>query len=243
MAVVYYGNYSLTRRGDRFQAHFGLGTLRTRGLRLHKMQRLQITQGMIARVLRRHSLLISKAGHFKQGSAGLSQRFVVPVLTVERLNALREQFALPAPRWKAIHPWYIADYTVIFGSLFALTTGAIILSTGQSWPAAIGWSLLWYPVFVLVLWRRWSQTRYDIQQDWLAVHHGFIGHKEQWLPTGKLQKISIHESPLLKRLGLSHLMVWTTDGPTRIGYLPIETSRALRNRLLAEVTEFQRAWI
>lgn len=242
VAMVYYGNYSLVRHGDRFQAHFGLGTLRTRGLRLHKMQRLQIAQGMIARLLRRYSVLISKAGHFKQGNAGLSQRFIIPVLTGERLRALREQFSLPEPDWKAIHPWYILDHTIIFGSLFALTTGAIILSTGQGWPAVIGWSLLWYPAFVLILWRRWSQTRYAIQNDWLAVHHGFIGHKEQWLPTGKLQKISVHESPLLKRLGLSHLKVWTTDGPTTLGYLPIETAHTLRDRLLADVTEFHRAW-
>ncbi|WP_027329943.1 PH domain-containing protein [Marinimicrobium agarilyticum] len=242
VAMVYYGNYSLARHGERFQAHFGLGTQRTRGLRLPKMQRLQITQGMIARLLRRHSLLISKAGHFQQGNAQLSQRFVVPVLTTERLEALREQFALPKPAWKAIHPWYIVDYTLTFATLFALITGAILLSTGQHWSAAVGWALLWYPAFVLILWRRWSQTRYDIQNDWLAVRHGFIGRKEQWLPTGKLQKIAVHEPPILRKLGLSHLMVWTTDGPTTIGYLPISTARTLRDRLMGDVTEFQRAW-
>lgn len=242
VATVYYGNYSLVRHGDRFQAHFGLGTQRTRGLRLHKMQRLQIAQGMLARLLRRHSMLISKAGHFQQGNAQLSQRFVVPVLTSERLDELRAQFALPRPEWKRIHPWYIVDYTLTFATLFMLTTGAILLSTGQHWLAALGWALLWYPAFVLILWRRWSQTRYDLQNDWLAVRHGFIGRKEQWLPTGKLQKISVHQPPILRKLGLSHLMVWTTDGPTTIGYLPIATAQALRDRLLAEVTEFQRAW-
>ncbi|WP_347329956.1 PH domain-containing protein [Marinimicrobium locisalis] len=242
VAVVYYGNYSLARHGDRFQAHFGLGTHRTRGLRLHKMQRLQITQGMMARLLRRYSVLISKAGHFQQGNAQLSQRFVVPVLTAGGLENLREQFALPRPDWKPIHPWYIAAYTLTFATLLALTTGAILFPTGQHWAAAVGWALLWYPVLGLLLWRRWSQTRYSIQRDWLAVHRGFIGHKEQWLPTGKLQKIAIQEPPIVRHLGLSHLMVWTTDGPTTIGYLPIATARALRERLLAEVTEFEQAW-
>lgn len=239
VAVVYYGNYSLARHGDRFQAHFGLGTHRTRGLRLHKMQRLQITQGMMARLLRRYSVLISKAGHFQQGNAQLSQRFVVPVLTAARLEALREQFALPRPDWNPIHPWYIAAYTLTFVTPLALTTGAILFPMGA---AAMGWALLWYPVFALLLWRRWSQTRYSLQRDWLAVHRGFIGHKEQWLPTGKLQKIAIQEPPIVRHLGLSHLMVWTTDGPTTIGYLPIATARALRERLLAAVAEFEQAW-
>lgn len=241
-ATVYYGNYSLVRHGDRFQAHFGFATQRTRGLRLHKMQRLQITQGVLARLLRRHSLLISKAGHFQQGKAQLSQRFIVPVLTDERLKTLRDQLTLPDPDWRSIHPWYIADYTLTFATLCALATGAIVFSSGQNAWESLGWALLWYPTFALILWRRWSQTRYHIQPDWLAVHHGFIGHKEQWILTGKLQKISVHEPPILRRMGLSHLIVWTTDGPTTIGYLPIETSRSLRDRLLADVTELHGTW-
>lgn len=242
VALVYYWNYSLVRQGDRFQSYFGWGTQRTRSLRLHKMQRLQISQGMIARLLRRHSLLISKAGHFQQGSAQLSQRFVVPVLTKNGLNAMREQFQLPEPQWRPIHPWFVADYSLLFGTLLMAVTAAILMAGHFSWLPALSWALLWYPVVIPLFWRRWSQTRYGFHGSWLAFRQGFIGRKEQWLPTGKLQKISVHEPPILRRLGLSHLMVWTTDGPVTIGYLPIATAKTLRDHLLAEVTEFRQPW-
>lgn len=243
IATIYYWDYRLVRWGDRYQARFGLGTRRTRSMRRQKIQRLQITQGMIARALRRSSLLISKAGHFRQGQAQLSQRFVIPVLTAERLADLRTELGLEPARWQRIHPWYIADHTLTWGSVGALSLflWLLTLSDLNALPA-LAWSLLCYPALLPFYWRLWSQYRYAVTEHWLVLRQGFIGRREQWLPKGKLQKISVLRTPLLRLLGLRILTVWTTDGPVSFSYLPAARAEAIRDHLMAEVTGFQQPW-
>lgn len=243
MATVYYWDYHLVRWGDRYQTRFGLGTRRTRSLRRHKIQRLQITQGVIARALRRSSLLISKAGHFQQGQAPLSQRFLIPVLTDERLAYLCAELGLETARWQRVHPWCLVEHTLIWGSLGALGVfGTLLLIHDLDPLPALAWALLCYPLLLPVFWRRWSQYRYAVTEHWLVLHQGFIGRREQWLPKGKLQKLMVRETPVRRLMGLSCLTAWTTDGPVDFNDIPAGRARVIRDHLLAEITEFRRPW-
>jgi len=57
-----------------------------------------------------------------------------------------------------------------------------------------------------------------------------------------LQKLKLSRPLPLRLLGLTHLTVWSTDGPLTVGYLPAVTAAELHDRLLAEITQYQKPW-
>lgn len=238
LALVYYWDYHLIREGDRFQARSGLGTQRTRSFRVRKLQKVTLAQGMIARALRRYTLAISKAGGSVQGNVNDKQRFIVPVLTEGELRAMRAQLELPTAQWQRVHPLRILDATLRMGTLLAILSAGFLLASNPS----VTWALLAYPVVAAMAWRNWHQYGYDLPEGWLAVRQGFIGHKEQWLPTGKLQKLKLSRPLVLRLLGLAHLTVWSTDGPLVVSYLPEAIAAELHDRLLADITQYQKPW-
>lgn len=242
LALIYYWDYRLVRIGDRFQARSGLGTQRTRGFRLHKLQKVTIKQGMLARLLRRYTLSISKAGAFAQGNAHDKQRFIIPVLTEAGLGRMRAECSLPGAHWTRVHPLYVLATTISLGTFLLLLGGVSLLLSPLGTGSAVGLSLLAYPLVALMAWRHWQQLGYFLEPDWLALRQGFIGHKEQWLPTGKIQKLKLSEPPFLRWLGLAHLTVWSTDGPLLVAYLPKSVATRLRDQLMARVVSYQKAW-
>ncbi len=242
LALIYYWDYHLVRTDGRFQSTFGLGTQRTRGFRLAKLQKITIAQGLVSRLLRRYTLSISKAGSFGKASMGASQRFMVPVLTEQLLSEMKQELSLPSAYWTRVGRFYLVDTTLVMGSLMFLILGGFLLISPLPLWACFLLATLSYPLIALIAWRRWSQFGYFTDSEWLALRKGFFGRKEQWLPAGKLQKLKLSESPIIKRLGLAHLYVWSTDGMLVIGYLPKAVATQLRDQLLYRVVSHRTSW-
>ena len=239
LALVRYWNYHLTRVGDRFQYRAGLTTIRTRGFKHYKLQKVTISQGLIARLLRRHTVHISKAGSFGAAQVQNNQRFIVPVLDIVNLLLLRGELSLPPARWQSVSRFYLV-FPVVSLSVF---TVAVV---------AVGWfalgavsllGLLFIPFIYGFFWRRWHCLGYYRSAEWLALRTGFIGFTERWLPTGKLQKIRVVATPVSRCFGLVHLQLWSADGVLTIPCLPAAMASDLRDSLLTDVVNYRRAWL
>lgn len=74
------------------------------------------------------------------------------------------------------------------------------------------------------------------------MRRGFIGFSEYWLPVGKLQKITLQQSPLTRRLGLATVHVWGADGRVTIPWVPESQAVQLRDGLLTDVVTFKSPW-
>ncbi len=242
LALIYYWDYHLVRTDGRFQSSAGLGTQRTRGFRLPKLQKVTVAQGLISRLLKRYTLSISKAGSFGKAALGASQRFVVPVLTEQLLSEMKNELSLPRATWTRVSRFYLVDTTLVMGSLMFLVLGGFLLVSPLPLWSCVFLAALSYPLVALIAWRRWSQFGYFMNSEWLALRQGLLGRKQQWLPAGKLQKLKLSEPPIARSLGLAHLYVWSTDGMVAIGYLPKAVAIQVRDDLLHKVVSHRSSW-
>lgn len=239
IALVRFWNYHLTRTGDQYQYRAGLGTVKTRGFRLHKLQQVTVSQGIVARLLKRYSLTISKAGGGAPGADGqYNKRFLVPVLTSKSLAEIKSQLAVPEAEWQRISPAYIAWRGGIAGTVISLIIAPILFASGLF----AFYVLASYLLCFLLAWRYWWCFGIYCDDEWLSVKTGFIGRKSVWLPIGKAQKATLSEPPWLKPWRLANLSVWGADGKLHIPYLPKANAEIIRDQTLYRVVTFHGRW-
>jgi uncharacterized membrane protein YdbT with pleckstrin-like domain len=239
LALVRFWGYHLTRVGERFQYRAGLTTIRTRGFKHYKLQKVTIVQGVMARLLSRYRVLISKAGSFGAAQVQNNQRFEVPVLDLVNLLLLRGELSLPSAQWQRVSRFYL----VLPVLLLSMLVGVAVLIGCFALGALALLGLLFIPMVALCYWRRWCCLGFYRSADWLALRTGFIGFTERWLPTGKLQKMRVVATPLSRCFGLVHLQVWSADGVTTIPCLPTAVANRLRDSLLGDVVNYRRVWL
>jgi len=239
IALFRFWGYHLTLKGDQYQYRAGLATIKTRGFRLHKLQQVSIDQGFIARVLKRYSLSMSKAGQGGQEGTNQSDKhFLIPVLNSESLAELKQQLSVPSAQWQRVSLLFISWNTATRATL--LLVPVLIVLKGND--LALWWGVLSYVICALYFWRRWYCLGVFQDQDWLAVKSGFIGSKAMWLPIGKAQKTQVSQPPWLKPSGLANLKVWGADGNIYFPCVPIETAKNVRDRTLEKVITFKGKW-
>lgn len=239
IALIRFWDYRLTRLGDQYQYRAGLGTVKTRGFRLHKLQQVTVNQGIVARLLKRYSLTISKAGGGAPTPDGQhSKRFLIPVLTETSLGEIESQLAIPNPEWERVSPAYILWRGGITGTLLAGLLALVLFPRESSGLYAFAM----YPLCFLFAWRYWWRFAVYQGSEWLAVRTGFIGSKSVWLPIAKAQKITLSEPPWLKPWRLATLSVWGADGRLELPYLPVAAAKVIRDQSLYRVVTFGGKW-
>ncbi|MGQ9425922.1 PH domain-containing protein [Gilvimarinus sp. F26214L] len=235
IALFRFWDYRLTRTGDQFQYRAGLGTVRTRGFRIHKLQQVTVTQGLVARLLRRHTLKISKAGGAGPGQEEHRKHFLVPVLSNTTLRALEQQLSVPRVRWRRVHPAYI----LLRGGLTACALSLVLLLLRPEFMAGVPLIIL---ACFLLAWRYWFVLGYYQDGHWTSMRTGLVGSRSTWLPAGKTQKLSVTEPPWLKPWRLANLSVWGADGRVTIPCVPLGVAQAMRDQSLYQAVTFRGRW-
>lgn len=239
IALFRFWGYHLSLKGDQYQYRAGLATIKTRGFRLHKLQQVSIYQGFVARLLKRYSLSMSKAGQGgQQGGSQSDKHFLIPVVNSESLVDLKQQLGVPSPQWQRVSPLFISWNTATTGTFLLLP----ILFFLKANDLPLWWGMASYAICGLYFARRWFCLRVFQDQDWLAVKSGFIGSKTIWLPIGKAQKTQVSQPPWLKPSGLANLKVWGADGNIYFPFVPIGTAKNVRDRTLEKVVTFRGKW-
>lgn len=239
IALVRYWNYYLTRVDDQYQYRAGLLTLKTRGFRLHKLQMVKVRQGLLARLLKRSTVIISKAGNSQHQKQQEQMQFLIPVLTDGHLQQLTQQLDLPEPLWQRVHPFYIVWTTCLFGSFFGLLAGGFLFAFERPlWLA-----LLSFPVLGICAWRYWSCLGFYESGEWIALRTGFIGRQIEWLPTVKIQTMDKVQPPWLRAMGLAHFHIRGATGTLTLPCVPDAIARALRDKSLATVARYRGRWM
>lgn len=240
LALFRFWNFELTRVGERYQSRAGLTTIRTRGFKTHKLQKVTLTQGLIAKCLKRYTVHISKAGGGVAVQTPQSQdkHFLVPVVDWLNWLLLRDELNMPAARWRRVHSFSWRFPFVVYSALICTLSAAFAIAFGP-W-ALLG--LLLLPLAFFINRRLWRQKGYFYNGEWLAWRKGFIGFSEQWLPVGKLQKIEVCETPLKRWVGLCDLQVLGADGKVSLVCLPKAEAHRLRDGLLTGVVMYKKPW-
>jgi len=239
-ALVSYWDYRLERVGDQFTCRSGFGTVKTRGFKLHKMQQVIITQGLVARLLKRYTVTIRKAGEgVSSGDVPSRKRFIIPVLDAVRLADIENEFSIPAASWQRVSRLYIVRGVLFYGTVLCVIAGCVLFATDNMLIPA----LLAYPLMALLVYRFWWCLGIFQNDQWLALRSGFISQKIQWMPIGKAQATKLTQPPWLKPWKLANLSVWSADGRLHVPFIPVTTAALLRDTILFRVVTFKGRWL
>jgi membrane protein YdbS with pleckstrin-like domain len=125
----------------------------------------------------------------------------------------------------------------ILAAAGALAAGLWLLASGRWWllPAVpvLAAALLWAGLRYRRAWAR----RYHcaLLPDGLLLRHGVWWRTEVFVPRARVQHTEVHEGPLLRRLGMATLKVFTAGtrmAELEVQWLPRAAALELRDRLL-----------
>ncbi len=95
-----------------------------------------------------------------------------------------------------------------------------------------------YEIFINPVYtqRTW---RYEIDEKHVQLKHGAFKKTYQIIPMAKVQYVETHQGPLLRRYGLSEIVIGTMASIHTIPAIPEAEAETLRTRIafLAEITE------
>lgn len=233
--VVRYHGYTLTRQGDRWQYTAGLLSLTTRSVRVPRIQLLVFRQSWMGRLLRRQSLIVSKAGEAIAESES-SGRFVVPVLSPAQQQALSAQLNLPeTAEWQSVGWGYAVlhwlQWTLIVAFLGFVFMGPALLTHWQ-WVVPASLTLL-----ALVQWQRWRRLRVHRSEAWIALRKGFWGEQAHWLPLARVQTLQVQQSLWQRSCDRATLVVTSAGGHVTLPWLPHALAEQWRDELLLSTAQ------
>jgi len=246
-AFLRYHNFELFLDGSRLQSVGGLLTRHELSMHLSKIQTLRLEQGVVLRWLGRYRLSARQARSSQK--QGKDKNFIVPVITAEAANHLRELLLAPegddlvqiptSECFEPISPYYMRSHILFVGLLPALlATSVFWLEFGIASLA----SLLWLPVVILLSYQSWRRAGYLLSAEGLVRRSGLIGYRSVALLFRKVQRVTVTQSRYQRRKGLASLRVYMASGSVRIPYLGHAAAKQLRDYILYKVESSQLAW-
>lgn len=238
IALVRFYGYRLEVHDHRYHAHMGLINKTSRSFQYVRLQRVTISQGPIARLLRRVSVRINQTGQNK--TQHTDNVFFIPILNAEREQLLRQEIALETPVWRRVH-W---ASTIVPWCLTTALITLIIALISQFSPVAIVHSL-WISALcaAIVQGLSWRQRGLFVGQHWFATRHGVLGQQQRFIPSGKVQAVKLTQSPWLRTWGMARLTVYSAAGRETLAWLPYSQLKALQQDLLQRTKEFKGRWM
>ncbi|WP_416308092.1 PH domain-containing protein [Neptunicella sp. SCSIO 80796] len=207
----------------------------------HKVQSIQVSQNIVARLLNRVSLAFKQFGTANFNMAA-SKDIMIPMLAPDEWqNISRRVFATDGGKqpFASIHSAYLPR---VFGYFWCIPLGLFFGIGGFFVPVMWLGLLMLMPIFLIVLqyYRRYGLW---FDSEYAAVRRGFLGNKITLFPLFKVQKISFSQSPGQRRLGVANLQVIVASGALSLPYVPIELVHKLTNRALFLAESTQQDWM
>ncbi|MCC5879679.1 MAG: PH domain-containing protein [Idiomarina sp.] len=238
LSIVRFYDFTLQAADSRYHAKSGLFSVTARSFQYVRLQRVVIQQGMIARLLRRVSVRVNQTG---QGRAQQQDKvFFIPVLTSQRLHALSNELNLETPNWRGVHKASMIIPCLL--SVLVISTAAWLIS-GFAWNVVL--HALWISLVIslVVQWASWRRRGVFLGSHWLATRHGMIGQQQRFVPSTKIQALTLRQGPWLKLWGSATLYVYSAAGREAISWLPYNELVELRDTLLTRSATFSGRWM
>jgi putative membrane protein len=237
LALLQFHGFVLTQDGQRLSSQRGLLTRIRANMPRQRIQAWSLRESLTHRWFGRQGLVVDSAS-IQAVNDQRSLRDLAPVATPAAIDALIRHLlpgkTWPLQDWRPLHPqaW---RRQFAMPALFAMAvTAAATWNTGP-WGLA-GLALL--PVF-LVRAKVWARhAAYSEESGLVAVREGWLDKRWRFAEVGKLQSLTLSQSPFDRRYGMASVHMDTAgaspfEPPLRVRYLPEAEARALRDRLAA----------
>jgi putative membrane protein len=250
-AFLKFHGFTLIRRGEDLRAEYGLLTRITATIPRRRVQLVHVRQSWLQRAFRVATVQVETAGGGggnDDGEGGVQHLWIAPLVPEGSVPGLRRA-VLPGPELDEDDWRPLADGA--FGRLARRNVLLALLATAGTVAVLRWWSLVVGAVLV-----PWA-----VVQAWLHVRHarwaeiaGAVAYRSGWwvrkvsvVPVGKIQAVTLAETPWDRRRRMARLRV-DTAGAGRVGhrvsirYLPADLARAMHDRLAGRVAATEFRW-
>ncbi|CDQ20300.1 PH domain-containing protein [Halobacillus karajensis] len=138
----------------------------------------------------------------------------------------------------SVKVWVISE-TLINVTGFILLGVLFFLDSHYSWYGWVTWLLIaltilsvsgtvWSFFKAVLLYKHW---RYDVNEEFLQLKSGALHEEHQLIPMTKIQSVSTHQGPLLRKYQLYSIKIHTMGSIHVIPALPEAVAFELRNQI------------
>ncbi|MFT6039767.1 MAG: putative membrane protein, partial [Candidatus Azotimanducaceae bacterium] len=240
LAVLKYWGYDLTVEDERLQYRAGLLNKVRRSFKHHKLQSVEVSQGLIGRFLQRYTIRLHQTNEVALPGINDARGFVIPVLSVAELTALKAFLHIDAVNWQRANPMRIVWRTLGLGvPLTGLVVGSALM--GQSISAA--YALLPMPVLAVLFAGIWYRSGYAFSEHWMAHRQGLLGCRYTYVPCTKVQMMDLTQGPLLRLHDAATLLVYNGADVQRFEFISSAVLMPAKARISALVAQSRTRWM
>jgi putative membrane protein len=251
-AFLKFHGFTLTRRGEDLRAEYGLLTRITATIPRRRVQLVHVRQSWMQRVFRVATVQVETAGGGgggnDDGEGGVQHLWIAPLVDEARVPQLRRA-VLPGPEldegdWRPLADGAFARLARR-NTLLALLATAATVGMLRWWSLAVGAILV--PWAILQAWLHVRHARWAEIEGAVAYRSGWWVRKVSLVPVGKIQAVTLAETPWDRRRRMARVRV-DTAGAGRVGhrvsiaYLPVDLAQALHDRLAGRVAATEFRW-
>jgi putative membrane protein len=240
LAVLKYWGYDLTVEDERLQYRAGLLNKVQRSFKHHKLQSVEVSQGLIGRFLQRYTIRLHQTNEVAVPGINDARGFVIPVLSAAELSALKAFLHIDAVDWQRANPIRIVWRTLGLGvPLTALVVGSVLM--GQ--PISAAYALLPVPVLAVLFACIWYRSGYAFSEHWMAHRQGLLGCRYTYVPCTKVQMMDLTQGPLLRLHDASTLLVYNGADVQRFEFISSAVLMPAKARISALVAQSRARWM
>lgn len=246
-ALIRLHGFTVRREGNDLRIVFGLFTRLTTTIPLRRIQQVTVRQTPLHRLFGRASVRVATAGGAGQDGPSSQREWLAPIIRPEEVPRLLQQ-VLPevevqAFEWRPVHP-----------RAFSRAVKVSLAMAGVACVASLSllrWWVIWAaPIYaaIAIVQARLSVANlgWAITGNAVAFRRGAFWRYVSIARFGKIQAVSMHESPFDRRTGMATLAVDTAGTAAAyqvaIPYLGREVAEGLRRDLAASAGRTAFRW-
>lgn len=233
-SLIRHWDVRLVQDTNRLITEEGLLTRRRSELPQEKIQLLLYAEPFLRRLFGFGSMRIETAAAGSERAGVQRAEAFLPVVEPEQLDRLAQhavpgvcldpgQLTLEKPAPKALHRSVFQS--VVESTL--VTVGAVLWLGGWGWLAAI---LL--PINIWLAWMDHHHQGWSVDAQYVIARRGFIHRKTHVIPRSKLQSLDLQQGPLLRRWGLSTIVLRVAGSSVAMPLLTWEDAERLQQALI-----------
>ncbi|GAB4139597.1 MAG: hypothetical protein Fur0037_05980 [Planctomycetota bacterium] len=236
--LVMFHGFVVTLRDQVLQRRYGLLTTRQKSLPLSRVQRVLVEQNWLRRLFGFAVVRADSAGSgmddAREARGGWD--VVGPLVPVSAAFGI-VSVLIPPVEFGRMRPVSarVIPRVGILGSLgAAFLSIALTLSFG---PAGL-LALALIPLSFLAGWLYWRNLGYSVERSVLVLRSGVLGRYLTFVPSAKVQSVTLRAGPIERLLGLASITVRVAGGsPSSLASLPRAEAEAIAGELAAAAAE------
>lgn len=233
-SLIRHWNVRLVQDSNRLITEEGLLTRRRSELPQEKIQLLLYAEPFLRRLFGFGSVRIETAAAGSERAGVQRAEAFLPVVEPSQLDGLAqhavpgvclapEQLQLNKPAPKALHR-----------SIFQSVIESAILTAGAVWWFGLwGWTAaILLPINIWLGWMDHTHQGWSVSPQYVIARRGFVHRKTHVIPRSKLQSLDIQQGPMMRRWGLSTVVLRVAGTSVAMPLLTWEDAQRLQHALI-----------